>query len=84
MLALTRAAVQSCLASNWPERFTPLDIAGTLSYRAPEILLGRKASLKSDIDTFGILLWELISIERAFKKLSGCLMQQLKEYVLVN
>jgi serine/threonine protein kinase len=46
------------------------DIAGTLSYMAPEISLGRKATRKSDIFSFGILLWELFSLKRAFKKFS--------------
>jgi serine/threonine protein kinase len=58
------------------------DIAGTLSYMAPEIVMGRKASLKSDIYSFGIVLWELISLKRAFKKFSGSPMQ-FKENVLI-
>lgn len=58
-------------------------IAGTLNYMAPEILLGRKATLKSDIYSFGILLWELISGKRAFKKFSSNPMQ-FKENVLIG
>jgi serine/threonine protein kinase len=59
------------------------DVAGTMNYIAPEILLRRKATLKSDIYSFGILLWELITLKRAFKKFSGCPMQ-FKENVLVG
>jgi serine/threonine protein kinase len=59
------------------------DIAGTLSYLAPEIFMGQTASLKSDIYSFGILLWELITLKRAFKKFSGC-QKQFKENVLVG
>jgi serine/threonine protein kinase len=58
------------------------DVAGTLSYLASEIVMGQKASLKSDIYSFGIILWELISLKRAFKKYSSCPMQ-FKENVLV-
>ena len=59
------------------------DIAGTLSYMAPEIVLGRKTTLKSDIYSFGILLWELISLKRAFKKFSSCPMR-FKENVVIG
>ena len=58
-------------------------IAGTLSYMAPEIVLGRKATLKSDIYSFGILLWEVISLKRAFKKFPSCPMQ-FKENVVIG
>ena len=41
-------------------------IAGTIQYMSPEQLQGRKADARSDIFSFGCLLYEMISGERAF------------------
>ncbi len=41
-------------------------ILGTLQYMAPEQLEGREADARSDIFSFGLLLYELITGQRAF------------------
>ena len=41
-------------------------IAGTIQYMSPEQLQGKKADARSDIFSFGCLLYEMISGERAF------------------
>ncbi|KAL8578165.1 hypothetical protein ACOMHN_051720 [Nucella lapillus] len=35
------------------------DLAGTLAYRAPELLKGHKPSLRSDVYSLGITLWQM-------------------------
>lgn len=39
------------------------DVAGSIVYMSPEILLGIGTSLKSDVYSFGILCWELCTLE---------------------
>src|SRR5260370_202422 len=41
-------------------------IAGTLQYMAPEQLLGKDADARSDIFSFGCVLYEMLSGQRAF------------------
>ncbi len=42
-------------------------IIGTLQYMAPEQLEGKEASVRSDIFSFGAMLYELVSGQRAFQ-----------------
>eukprot|EP01137_Pigoraptor_chileana_P030317 Opistho-2@16728 len=52
-------------------RFVPnsvyMSFAGTPSWCAPEILRGQKASVRSDVHSFGVVLWELLTREVPFK-----------------
>jgi serine/threonine-protein kinase len=41
---------------------------GKLTYMAPEICLGKKASPCSDIFSLGVILWELLARKRLFKR----------------
>lgn len=44
----------------------PLDVAGTPAYMAPEQLSGKRPSLQSDIYSFGVLLYELVTGKRPY------------------
>jgi serine/threonine protein kinase len=48
-----------------------LEICGSLRYMAPEIMLGHGSTLASDVYSFGILLWELCTLEKPFKDFSS-------------
>ena len=39
---------------------------GSLRYMAPEVALGRPYNLKADVYSFGILLWQMLSLETPF------------------
>ncbi|CAK0785098.1 hypothetical protein CVIRNUC_008304 [Coccomyxa viridis] len=41
---------------------------GTWAWAAPEALLGHKVSVKADIYSFGVLLWEIITLERPLQR----------------
>ena len=42
-------------------------IAGTLKYMAPEVIAGGKATFASDIFSFGVILYELVTSEHPFE-----------------
>lgn len=44
----------------------PNMIKGKVSYTAPELLRGKKASVKSDIYCLGVTLWEALAARKAF------------------
>jgi serine/threonine protein kinase len=44
------------------------EIVGSLRYMAPEVALGYGASFASDVHSFGVLLYELCTLEKPFKK----------------
>jgi len=46
------------------DRATLTSPAGTLAWMAPEIMLGEHATDKADMHSFGVLLWELSTLER--------------------
>lgn len=48
------------------EHTAPGFVKGTLSYMAPEILIGKPATPASDLFSFGITLWEALTNERLF------------------
>eukprot|EP01087_Luapelamoeba_hula_P000429 TRINITY_DN1031_c0_g1_i1.p1 TRINITY_DN1031_c0_g1~~TRINITY_DN1031_c0_g1_i1.p1 ORF type:complete len:938 (+),score=189.16 TRINITY_DN1031_c0_g1_i1:209-3022(+) len=43
------------------------DLGGSPFYMAPEVLLGRGASEKSDVYSFAIVLWQLVSLQEPYK-----------------
>ena len=45
--------------------------AGTLSHMAPEVLLGGRADARSDIWSFGVLLYELVDGQAAVQGPNG-------------
>jgi serine/threonine protein kinase len=42
---------------------------GTVQYTSPEVIRGGKVSEKSDIFSFGVVLWELVTLEIPWKGL---------------
>ena len=46
-------------------------VAGSIRYMAPEVALGKGAVFASDIFSFGIVLWELLTLELPHKKIQG-------------
>lgn len=42
---------------------------GTVLYTAPEILLGKTPTFKSDVYSLGILMWQLITREQPFAEI---------------
>lgn len=52
---------------------------GSRRYMAPEVSLSQPYSLSADVYSFGILLWEVMSFEKAFWDLS---VEQHKEEVI--
>jgi serine/threonine protein kinase len=44
------------------------EIAGSLRYMAPEIANQKGAELASDVYSYGVLLWELCTLEKPYKK----------------
>jgi serine/threonine protein kinase len=56
--------VQQCLATN-----QKLGFAGTPRYMAPEVGNGEIYDLSADIYSFGILLWEICTLQKPFSKM---------------
>jgi serine/threonine protein kinase len=44
------------------------EVAGSLRYMAPEIAKGNGAEFASDVYSYGVLLWELCTLEKPYKK----------------
>lgn len=59
------------------------EIAGSLRYMAPEVALGHGSTFASDIYSFGVLLWELCTLQRAFQKHSSS-SEHFREKVIVG
>ena len=49
----------------------PQEVAGSLRYMAPEVVLGKGTSLSSDVYSFGVLLWELCTLEKPFSNVTS-------------
>ncbi len=50
------------------------EIAGSLRYMAPENMTGSKSTLTSDVYTFGVLLWEVATLQKPYDELLQTLM----------
>jgi serine/threonine protein kinase len=48
------------------------DVAGSICYMAPEILRGESTYLESDVYSFGILLWELCTLQIPLAEFTTC------------
>jgi serine/threonine protein kinase len=46
----------------------PNEIAGSLRYMSPENMHGNPAGLAGDVYSFGVLLWELCTLEKPYEK----------------
>ncbi|CAL8464770.1 g4305 [Coccomyxa elongata] len=45
-----------------------LQVAGTWAWVAPEVIMAGKVTNKADIFSFGVLLWEIITVERPLRR----------------
>lgn len=48
-----------------------LSLAGTVFYMAPEMLRSEGYNLKADVYSYGVLLWEVFTLKKAFEGWSG-------------
>jgi len=44
-----------------------LSMAGTLRYMSPEILRGERYNMSVDVYSYGVLMWEIFSLKKAFE-----------------
>lgn len=49
----------------------PTEVAGSLRYMAPEVARGLGSELASDVYSFGILLWEICTLEKPYKHITS-------------
>jgi serine/threonine protein kinase len=49
----------------------PKEVAGSLRYMSPEVALGLGATTKSDIYSFGVLLWEILTLGKPFDEIGN-------------
>ena len=47
----------------------PKEVAGSLRYMSPEVALGLGATTKSDIYSFAVLLWEILTLGKPFDEI---------------
>lgn len=57
----------ACVVANGKNSYTDLDAPGTIGFMAPEYLHSCKATTKSDIFAFGVIVLEIITGKRAVK-----------------
>ncbi|XP_020381429.1 proto-oncogene serine/threonine-protein kinase mos [Rhincodon typus] len=55
-------------------------LAGTYTHRAPELLKGGRATLKADIYSFAITLWQMISRDQPYSGDRQCVMYAVVAY----
>ncbi|MFY9549859.1 MAG: protein kinase [Thermoanaerobaculia bacterium] len=65
---LTQAEAQSGPQTNLPTATEPGVVMGTLGYMSPEQVKGKPADQRSDIFSFGAILYEMLSGVRAFHR----------------
>ncbi|RWS31667.1 mitogen-activated protein kinase kinase kinase 13-B-like protein [Leptotrombidium deliense] len=51
----------------WNERSTKMSFAGTVAWMAPEVIRNELCSEKVDIWSFGVVIWELLTLEVPYK-----------------
>lgn len=49
----------------------PTEVAGSLRYMAPEVALGNGTTCACDVYSFGVLLWQLCTLSKPFKKFNS-------------
>jgi serine/threonine protein kinase len=49
----------------------PTEVAGSLRYMAPEVARGHGSLLVSDVYSFGILLWEICTLDKPYKHINS-------------
>jgi serine/threonine protein kinase len=70
------------IAKELPEgKQTVHGCVGSLRYMAPEILVHHEASMASDVYAFGILLWQLVALQKPYGDTSLIDYQQFREQV---
>jgi serine/threonine protein kinase len=57
------------------------DVAGSIHYMAPEIMLGHGTTLASDVYSFGILLWELCTLQLPYESLQHLSRDELADQI---
>jgi serine/threonine protein kinase len=57
-------------------------VAGSYRYMAPEVALGKGCNFASDVYSYGAVLWELISLEKPYEKITST--HEFKQKVAKN
>ncbi len=72
-------------SSEKPSVTRPGKVAGTLSYMAPELILGKHASIQSDIYSLGVILYQMLTLQLPFqRKTLATLRKQLSREEVVD